>query len=769
MNLQLLQLPKLIAKRRASAIFGLAVIAMLWAGVFLKFWQDERADLADAQHTSESFAMVFEENVLRSIDELDNMLSYLRHNVETRKDPNNYRNILNSVDMPRDIVVQMSIIDAHGIMRDSTAGPQPAPEMDLSDRAHYRMQRDSKEDQLFVSKPMIGRVSGKWSIQLSRRFLNPDGTFGGVVVASLDPDHFTKFYDKVDLAASGAISLIGSDGIIRSAGGVGGDLKMGQNISDSPLFARMQSGLNSTFETTDPSTGRDQIVALRKIKGQPLWVSVALDKDEALAGTFADLRMNIVGAAVLTLLILAAMEMMFRTETGVQEKSKELEQTLGTMARLASEDSLTGLINLRGFRTALAEVEAKHGDDRAAPDGVDYGILLLDLDRFKLINDTLGHRVGDLLLQETARRLRATLRSTDVLARLGGDEFAVIVDCVKSRAALDDLASCLIKAMREPFDLAGYRVRTTVSVGVAVSPGDGHNADDLVVAADLALYAAKERNRDGYQFYDPSMTKELTDRRQIEVDLREAIERDELELYYQPIVSLHDNKVTGFEALARWNHRTKGFIPPSAFIPVAEDTGLMTGLGEWALREACAKIAKLSGDLSLAVNLSPVQFAAPDLVDVVQRALIMSGLAPQRLELEITESLLLENNEHTLTMLRRLRELGVRIALDDFGTGYSALSYLRKFPLDRIKIDRSFVTDITTQSDQVVIVQAVLSIARALGMTVTAEGVETPIQKEFLQSLGCDEAQGFLFGKPVPFEQLAEVLAKRATMKIVAA
>ncbi len=546
MNLQLLQLPKLIAKRRASAIFGVAVIAMLWSAVFLKFWQDERADLADAQHTSESFAMVFEENVLRSIDELDNMLSYLRHNIETRKDPNNYRNILNSVDMPRDIVVQMSIIDAHGMMRDSTAGPQPAPEMDLSDRAHYTTQRDSKEDQLFVSKPMIGRVSGKWSIQLSRRFLNPDGTFGGVVVASLDPDHFTKFYDKVDLASSGAISLIGSDGVIRSAGGVGGDLKMGQNISDSPLFARMQSGLNSTFETTDPSTGRDELVALRKIKGQPLWVSVALDKDEALAGTFADLRLNIVGAAILTLLILAAMEVMFRTETGVQEKSKELEQTLGTMARLASEDSLTGLINLRGFRTALAEVEEKHRDDRVAPDSVDYGVLLLDLDRFKLINDTLGHRVGDLLLQETARRLRVTLRSTDVLARLGGDEFAVIVDCVKSRTALDDLASCLIKAMREPFDLAGYRVRTTVSVGVAVSPCDGDNADDLVVAADLALYAAKERNRDGYQFYDASMTKELTDRRQIEVDLREAIERDELELYYQPIVSLHDNKVTGF-------------------------------------------------------------------------------------------------------------------------------------------------------------------------------------------------------------------------------
>ncbi|HUC48516.1 MAG TPA: EAL domain-containing protein [Xanthobacteraceae bacterium] len=770
MNLQLLQLPKLIAERRASAIFGIAVIAMLWGAVLLKFWQDERGDLADAQRTGESFAMVFEENVLRSIDELDIMLSYLRHNVETRKDLANYRNILNSVAMPRDIVVQMSIIDSHGMMRDSTAGPQPAPLVDLSDREHFTWQRDNKEDQLFISKPLIGRVSGKWSVQLSRRFLNADGTFGGVIVASLDPEHFTKFYDKVDLPSSGAIALIGSDGVIRSAGGIASDLKMGQNIAGSELFTRMQSGLNSTFEMPEGASGRVQLVALRKVKGQPLWVSVAFDKDEALAGTFADLRLNIWGAALLTLLILAAMEVMFRTEGGVQEKSKELEQALEAMARLASEDLLTGLPNLRGFRTALAEVQQKHGGERTTPpDGVDYAILLLDLDRFKLINDTLGHRIGDLLLQETAQRLRATLRSTDVLARLGGDEFAVIVDCVKSRGALDDLASCLIKAMRDPFDLGGYRVRTTVSVGVAASPSDGHNADDLTVAADLALYAAKERNRDGYQFYNPSMTKELTDRRQIEVDLREGIERNELELYYQPIVSLHDNKVTGFEALARWNHQTKGFIPPSAFIPVAEDTGLMTGLGEWALTEACGKIAQLSGDLNLAVNLSPVQFSAPDLVDVVQRALIKSGLAPQRLELEITESLLLENNEHTLTMLRRLRELGVRIALDDFGTGYSALSYLRKFPLDRIKIDRSFVTDITTQSGQVIIVQAVLSIARALGMTVTAEGVETPIQKEFLQSLGCDEAQGFLFGKPAPFEQLADFLARRGSKTIMAA
>jgi diguanylate cyclase (GGDEF)-like protein len=511
------------------------------------------------------------------------------------------------------------------------------------------------------------------------------------------------------------------------------------------------------------------LVALRKVKGHPLWVSVCLKKDEVLAGSLADLRIDCVAAGLLSLIILAAMELIFRTEAGARQKSKQLEVTLESMARLASEDPLTGLLNRRGFRSALLEIQSQERADPNALGQVEYAVLFLDLDRFKVINDTLGHRIGDLLLQETAHRLRASLRTTDVLARLGGDEFAVIARYVKTRSALGDLANCLIKAIREPFELGGYHVRTTISIGLAVSPTDGENADDLVVAADLALYAAKERNRDGYQFYQASMSKELTDRRQIEVDLREAIERNELELYYQPIVSLNDNRVTGFEALARWNHRTRGFVPPAEFIPVAEDTGLMPRLGEWALTEACGKIAKLPADVTIAVNLSPVQFSAPDLVDVVQRALVASGLPPHRLELEITERLLMENSERTLSMLRRLRELGVRIALDDFGTGYSALSYLRKFPLDKIKIDRSFVTDIATRSDQVAIVQAVLSIARALGMTVTAEGVETIIQKEFLQALGCDNAQGFLFGRPVPYEEIVKIISGHAPTKVMAA
>jgi diguanylate cyclase (GGDEF)-like protein len=769
MNLNLLDLPKLIVERRSSAIFGVIIIVMLWAGIILKYAQDVRSDLKDADRTSQGFTMVFEENVLRSIDELDNVLFYLRRGIEARKGSTDFNAILHSIDIPGDIIVQVSIIDAQGIMRASSAGPQPAPTVDLSDREHFRAQLDSKEDRLFISKPLIGRVSGKWSVQLSRRFSNADGSFGGVVVVSLDPEHFTNFYEKIDWASSGSIALIGSDGVVRAAGGQSGGLKMGQDIHGTELFTRMQSRTNHTFEQRDASTGQSRLVALRKVKGYPLWVTVSLDEDEVLASSVADLRMDCIAAALLTLFTLAAMELLFRTEAGSRQKSKELELTLESMARLASEDSLTGLLNRRGFRSALADIHDQRRMDVNAPNQFEYAILLLDLDRFKIINDTLGHRIGDLLLEQTARRLQASLRSTDVLARLGGDEFAVIARYIKTRTALDDLANCLIRVIREPFDLEGYRVRTTISVGVAVSPMDGATADDLIVAADLALYAAKEHNRDSCQFYEASMIKDLIDRRQIEVDLREAIERNELELYYQPIVNLHDNSVTGFEALARWNHRTRGFVPPSDFIPVAEDTGMMPWLGEWALNEACGKIAQLPDHVKLAVNLSPVQFSAPDLIDVVQRALNMSGLAPNRLELEITERLLLENNEHTMSMLRQLRQLGISIALDDFGTGYSALGYLRKFPLDKIKIDRSFITDMATRSDQVAIIQAVLSIARALGMAVTAEGVETVVQKDFLKALGCDSAQGFLFGKPGSFEEVVEIVAARSKRKVIAA
>ena len=425
-----------------------------------------RSDLKDAERTSQGLTMVLKKTFFDPSTKLDNVLFYLQRGIRGTARFVGLNAILHSIDIPGDIIVQVSIIDAQYHAR-LERGPQPAPPLDLSDREHYKAQLDSKEDRLFISKPLIGRVSGKWSVQLSRRLSNADGSFGGVVVVSLDPEHFTNFYDKIDLASSGSIALIGTDGVVRAAGGQSLGLKMGQDIHGTELFTRMQSRANYAFEQRDTSTGQTRLIALRKVKGHPLWVTVSLVKDEVTAGSLSDLRMDSLAAALLTLFTLAAMELLLRTEAGTRQKSKELELTLESMARLASEDSLTGLLNRRGFHSALADIHNQSRTDANARDQIEYAVLLLDLDRFKIINDTLGHRIGDLLLQQTAQRLQASLRSTDVLARLGGDEFAVIARYVNTRTALDDLANCLIRVIREPFDLEGYRVRTTISVGVA--------------------------------------------------------------------------------------------------------------------------------------------------------------------------------------------------------------------------------------------------------------------------------------------------------------
>jgi diguanylate cyclase (GGDEF)-like protein len=437
------------------------------------------------------------------------------------------------------------------------------------------------------------------------------------------------------------------------------------------------------------------------------------------------------------------------------------------VARLASEDPLTGLPNRRVFRAALDQISQ-------SPEEVDgtkskFAVMFLDLDRFKVVNDTLGHRVGDMLLRDVAGRLKAVLRANEVLSRLGGDEFAIVVRDFESRSDLEALANRLVEAVVHPYDISGYHIRSSVSIGIAVGPENGENADDLLMAADLALYAVKGTNRGTFQFYNATMNKDINERRQIEVDLREALERNELELYYQPVINVRHSDVSGFEALARWRHPVKGMVPPAVFIPIAEDSGLIVRLGEWALMEACRNAARWPGELKIAVNLSPVQFTAPNLFEVIEQTLAETGLAPHRLELEITERIFMENTENTLATLRRIKGLGVRIALDDFGTGYSSLSYLRSFPFDKIKVDRAFVSDLSERNEHIVIVQAVVSIARALGMTTTAEGVETEAQHEFLAALGCDEVQGYLFSAPVPVDGVAEFFAGWVPGKTLAA
>jgi diguanylate cyclase (GGDEF)-like protein/PAS domain S-box-containing protein len=415
------------------------------------------------------------------------------------------------------------------------------------------------------------------------------------------------------------------------------------------------------------------------------------------------------------------------------------------IAHLAHHDALTDLPNRVFLRTRLAEALIS-----ATRQGVGVAVLYLDLDGFKDVNDTLGHSVGDLLLKSVADRLRGCVREDDLVARLGGDEFAIVqiaADQPKSAAAV---AARIMDSFAAPHVIGGHLLNIGTSIGIAVSPVDGSDPEQLLKNSDLALYGAKAEGRGTYRFFEPAMNTRMQARRAMESDLSTALGAGEFELHYQPILDLASDQICGCEALLRWNHPKRGKVSPVNFIPATEATGLIVPIGEWVLREACREAASWPSHLKVAVNLSAVQFTSRGLAQTVIRALADSGLSPRRLELEITESVLLSDSDAVLGVLKQLHDLGVRIALDDFGTGYSSLSYLRSFPFHKIKIDRCFVRDVTNKTpSSVAILRTVAQLGRTLGIATTAEGVETKGQLEIVRAEGCTETQGFLLSPPV--------------------
>jgi diguanylate cyclase (GGDEF)-like protein/PAS domain S-box-containing protein len=424
------------------------------------------------------------------------------------------------------------------------------------------------------------------------------------------------------------------------------------------------------------------------------------------------------------------------------------------ISHMARHDALTNLPNRVLFHEQLEQGLRRAGaNDQLA-------VLCLDLDHFKDINDSLGHPIGDALLKEVGRRLKATVGEHDTVARLGGDEFAVVQIGRSEEAAARALAGRLVEVISAPYEIDDHQIVIGVSIGISLSPQDGSNPDELLKNADLALYRAKADGRGTYRFFETGMDARAQARRLLEMDMRAALQRDEFQPYYQPIRDVASDRVVAFEALLRWNHPQRGLISPLNFIPLAEETGLIIQLGEFVLQSACADAASWPDDIGVAVNLSPVQFKNPNLIASVTEALDKSGLAARRLELEITESVLLQNSEATLTTLHDLRAMGVRISLDDFGTGYSSLSYLRSFPFDKIKIDRSFVSELATREDSVAIIRAVTGLGRSLGIVTTAEGVENDAQLELLRREGCTQAQGYLFSMPRPASDVAMMLER---------
>jgi diguanylate cyclase (GGDEF)-like protein/PAS domain S-box-containing protein len=440
---------------------------------------------------------------------------------------------------------------------------------------------------------------------------------------------------------------------------------------------------------------------------------------------------------------------------GIAEDVTERRAVEARIAHMAHHDPLTDLPNRTHFRERLCAVlerQHRHAEQAA--------VLCLDLDGFKGINDTLGHAAGDALLRAVAERLAHCVRDEDTVARFGGDEFAILLARAPSPDAAGQLAARLVERLAQPFSILGQDVVIGASLGIAMLPGDGTTPDLLLNNADLALYQAKAERRGTFRFFEPEMNARIQARRSLERELRAALSAGALELFYQPLLNLQENRINACEALLRWRHPERGFIPPAEFIPIAEETGLITPIGEWVLREACREAATWPNEIKVAVNLSPVQFRQQSLVPSVVSALANAGLDPKRLELEITESVLLADSDANLAVLHRLRNLGVRIAMDDFGTGYSSLSYLRTFPFDKIKIDQSFVRELGVNRHCAAIVRAVAGLGADLGITTVAEGVETAEQRDHLQSEGCDEMQGYLFSRPLPVAALRQLIAE---------
>jgi diguanylate cyclase (GGDEF)-like protein/PAS domain S-box-containing protein len=503
------------------------------------------------------------------------------------------------------------------------------------------------------------------------------------------------------------------------------------------------------------------IRSVQAFESEPPWTGDH-SSDELTARTWKHVRAD----GTLIDLAIYSRQLVYRDQPAVLLALMDITERKRAEARLAfmaQHDGLTGLPNRNLLRQQTDEMllHTRRGTEKIA-------VMVLGLDNFKAVNDTLGHGVGDKLLRGVAKRLRSTLREEDTLARLNSDEFTIVQSGLTRPEEAVLLARRLLQAIGEPYLLDGHSVVIGASIGIAMAPGDGDESEKLLKHADMALSRAKNDSRGMFSFFEAGMDARAQSRRKLEIDLRDAIQRDMLRPYYQPLVDLTSGRITGFEALVRWPHPERGMISPAEFIPVAEETGLINAVGALMLHRACADAALWPDDVRVAVNLSPLQFRAGNLLSLVMDALKRSGLPAKRLELEITETLLLEKSSQVQATLHALRALGVRISMDDFGTGYSSLSYLRSFPFDKIKIDQSFVRDLGTNRDAQAIVRAIISLGAGLGVTITAEGVETESELSCLRTEGCHEAQGFLFSRARPNAEIIGLLEAQCGAAVTA-
>lgn len=626
----------------------------------------------------------------------------------------------------------------------------PVPSVNVSDRDYFQALKAMSKRDVFISEPVPNRGTGTVTIYLAKRFTAPDGSFLGLVLGAMEQSYFEQFYGTINLGRDAAIALYRDDGAsLASFPHRSGDALpatgAAARIARSLIAQAPEDGIASAGLIDD----RPRLVAVQQLANYPLVVAVS----DTIAAIDKGLRIQTLPIAVASgLICLAILAAILLATRHLHAQAR----FTASAYHAARHDDLTGLPN----RVLFAErLNAALALGRSAPP---FAVLFLDLDYFKSVNDTLGHAVGDQLLRAAAERIAGEAGAGEMVARLGGDEFAIILTRAADAHMAVDMAERIIARISRPISVSDHRVIAGCSIGIVMAPEDGISATELLKNADLALYRAKADGRGLARVFQRDMERTALARRALELDLREAWESGQFFVVYQPFFTASTRQLAGFEALLRWRHPTRGIVSPQSFITCAEETGLILPLGAWVLSEACRAARDWPDDLRLAVNLSPMQFRSGHVGEHVRDALRSSGLAPARLELELTESTLLIEGTTVRGMLEQFRASGITIALDDFGTGYSSLSYLRTLPIDRIKIDRSFIVRMCEDPHSRAIVTALMRLSEAMGLATTAEGIETEEQLEILQAEGCDLIQGFLLGRPGGATEARE-MAQRVT------
>lgn len=738
---------------------GIAVLilAIIWAVTLNLIDRDfATADRTAAALTAD-VADTYEAQVVRALREIDQTLRLVRFHLETEAAEEALDALAARELLPPQLLFTISIADADGDVLVTNG-----PEFDdrVASRDYFLRARD--EQGLIVGTPRRNGSSDEWQLTFVRRVVDEQGAFAGIVAVTAYAEYFVSGYDSSDMGEHGVLGLIGTDGVFRVQR-TGNSVFAGTEIDPTFLDSNENPDQQKSVEVvTNPWDEVDRYTVVRKLFQFPLAIVVGLSEQERMvpAAELQQTYMWRAGAASVAVVVVLALLGRLSSQLQ-QERARVMEERVAHAQRveyMAFHDSLTDLPN-RAFFNHLLTQSIQHSRR--------YGnltaLLFLDLDRFKAINDSLGHDVGDELLKQVSRRLIETLRESDIVARLGGDEFVVILPVVTEATQVAPVADKILTAIGKPFSLAGHEFRISVSVGITLCPDDGEDEQTLIKNADIAMYSAKEAGKNTFKFYSQDLTTNSLERLALETSLRNALQRGEFRLFYQAKRDMTSGKISGMEALLRWDHPDLGLVLPMQFIPLAEENGLIVPIGRWVLQTACQQNVDWQRQgfppLSMAVNLSARQFLDDNLINDIKLALKTSGMAPELLELEITESMIMQDMQKTIAILNELKDMGIRIAIDDFGTGYSSLSTLKLFPLDSIKIDGSFIHDVAGNAEDRGLTDAVIAVGKSLGLTVVAEGVESKDQEDFLRAHQCDQFQGFYINKPMPAEEFANLFA----------